>query len=70
MARTKKQSIKVSAPRANPLGSHRRPSGFVSEPQQKRPKVQTRIYTKSAQRQDPTEFMKFGFGDTGLTGES
>lgn len=41
-------------------------SGFahVTPPRQK--PLKTRIYTKEAARQDPSDFYGFGFGKTGL----
>jgi hypothetical protein len=32
--------------------------------------INTRIYTKQAAKQDPTQFMGPGFGMLGMTGES
>lgn len=36
----------------------------------KQPKGQNREYKKDALREDPSEYSSFGFGDTGMTGES
>lgn len=61
----KKTSIKSPSPRAKAAGmgsfSH------VRTPQ--KAAINTRIYTKSTLREDPTQFGGFSFGDTGL-GES
>jgi len=69
---TKKvRTPKVPVPRSNHLGTRRNPKGFGAMPRAPRPKsTNSRVYTKAVLRQDPSEFTDFGFGNTGLTGES
>lgn len=59
-SKVKKPGIKVPAPKKASM------SGFahVTPPRQK--PLKTRIYTKEAARQDPSDFYGFGFGKTGL----
>lgn len=57
-----KAKIKSPSPRAKPSGAGK--FAHVSSP--KLAPLKTRIYTKSASRQDPSEFGGIGFGDTGL----
>jgi hypothetical protein len=63
---TKFGSTKMAKPRAK--ASNASMFAHVSAPRQKA--LQTRVYTKSTAKEDPTKFADFGFGDTGLTGES
>jgi len=60
----KKMSIKVPAPKA---GSRSKQFGGQTAP--RKPSA-PRIYTKATLKQDPTQFGDFGFGTTGLTGET
>ena len=61
---------KVPTPRNNPMGSHPNPRGFPRAVLPRPKPINTRIYTKQAANQDPSQFTGFGFGDTGDSGES
>ena len=66
MAKSYAKNIKVSRPRAKASDASK--FAHVSAP--RLGAIKTRMYTKGVQKQDPTEFGDFGFGDTGMTGES
>lgn len=57
-----KAKIKVPSQRTKSAGMGKFPR--ASTP--RAPGVKSRIYTKAILGQDPTKFMDFGFGDTGL----
>jgi len=70
MAQGRKLGVKVSTKMPGP---RKRPSGaskFVRAEMPRQPGIKTNVYTKEALRSDPSNFFDFGFGDTGLTGES
>jgi hypothetical protein len=59
------KSITIRAPRARPAGI----SLFSGSSSGRKPSTK-KIYTKNILREDPTNFMNWGFGRTGMTGES